>query len=272
MGLSLDRIAIEEVGANPERLAAAIITQLPDLTGAVPVHDVARALDIEEIREERLTSFEGCLLNDQHKSQGSILVNASSAPRRRRYTVGHELGHFLNSRHRPTASDGFRCTKLDMGDPRGDERHVRQEREANVFAIELLAPRSLLVPRLARPADLEHIVAISEERDISREAAARRYVSLHRECLAVVFSREGKIRYIDKGKEFPSTRVWIGDPVPQLPESPPDDDRVTSLDEVSAGVWLTYPNTRTLFAQTLFQRDSFAITMLLVENEEGDDE
>jgi hypothetical protein len=53
-----------------------------------------------------------------------------------------------------------------MGDPRGDERHVRQEREANVFAIELLAPRSLLKHRLARPADLEHVVAISDERDI----------------------------------------------------------------------------------------------------------
>lgn len=272
MGLSLDRIAIEEVGANPERLAAAIISQLPDLAGAVPVYDIARALDIEEIREERLTSFEGCLLTDQHKSQGSILVNASSNPRRRRYTVGHELGHFLNSRHRPTAQDGFRCTQRDMVDPKGDERHLRQEREANVFAIELLAPRSLLAPRLSRPADLEHVLAISDERDISREAAARRYVSLHHECLAVAFSREGKIRYIEKGKEFPSTRVWIGDPVPQLPGSPPDEDHVTSLDEASAGVWLANPNTRTLFAQTLFQRDDFAITMLLAELQEHDDE
>jgi hypothetical protein len=271
MGLSLDRIAIEEVGANPERLAAAIISQLPDPTGAVPVYDIARALDIVEIREQRLTSFEGCLLTDQNKSYGSILVNASSTPRRRRYTVGHELGHFLNSRHRPTASDGFRCTQRDMVDPKGDERHLRQEREANAFAIELLAPQSLLKARLARPADLEHVVAISDERDISREAAARRYVSLHHECLAVVFSRDGKISYIDKGKEFPGTRVWTGNPVPHFPESRPDEDHVTSLDEVSAGVWLSNPSNRTLYAQTLFQRDSFAITMLLAENEDRED-
>ena len=272
MPLSLDRIAIEEVGANPERLAAAIISQLPDPTGAVPVYDIARALDIDEIREERLTSFEGCLLTDQHKSRGSILVNASSTPRRRRYTVGHELGHFLNSRHRPTAENGFRCTQRDMAEPRGDERHVRQEREANVFAIELLAPRSFLKARLARSADLEHVVAISDERDISREAAARRYVSLHHECLAVIFSREGKIRYIEKGKEFPGTRVWIGNTIPSLGESLPDVDRVTSLDEVSAGVWLSNPRDRTLYAQTLFQRGGFAITILLAEDEQADDE
>ena len=51
MVLELDRIAVEDVGADPVRLAAAILTQLPDITGAIPVHEIARALDIEEIRE-----------------------------------------------------------------------------------------------------------------------------------------------------------------------------------------------------------------------------
>jgi len=60
--------------------------------------------------------------------------------------------------------------------------------------------------------------------------------------------------------------------MPQLTESAPDEDRVTSLDEVSAGVWLTNPRTRTLFAQTLFQRDGFAITLLLVEDGGDEDE
>ena len=79
----LNRIEIEEVGANPVRLATAIVTQLGDITGPMPVHDIARALDIEEIREESLTSIEGCLLTDRQKSYGSILVNAASRPRRR---------------------------------------------------------------------------------------------------------------------------------------------------------------------------------------------
>jgi hypothetical protein len=96
MHVELDRMAIEDVGANPERLAQAIHDQLPGLQGAVPVYDIARALDIEEIRDEALSGFEGALITPPEKGTGSILVNATSPRQRRRYTVGHELGHFLN--------------------------------------------------------------------------------------------------------------------------------------------------------------------------------
>ncbi len=58
MGLELDRIALDDVSANPEGLARAIHAQLPDhQTGAVPVHEIARALDIEEIREAGLSKI-----------------------------------------------------------------------------------------------------------------------------------------------------------------------------------------------------------------------
>ena len=54
-------------------------------------------------------------MTDRQKSYGAILVNGASSPRRRRYTIGHELGHFLNEHHVPTMEDGFQCTKEDMG-------------------------------------------------------------------------------------------------------------------------------------------------------------
>jgi hypothetical protein len=44
--LELDRMAIEEAGPNPERLAAAIHLQLRDKGGAVPVYAIAKSLDI----------------------------------------------------------------------------------------------------------------------------------------------------------------------------------------------------------------------------------
>jgi hypothetical protein len=267
MALELDRIAIESVGADPARLAAAIIKQMPDLTGAIPVHDVARALDINEVREESLTSFEGCLLTDQHKSYGSILVNAASGSRRRRYTIAHELGHFLNELHRPTAQDGFRCTKEDMACPLRQGLHLRQEAEANTFAIELLAPAKLIQKQLSRPADLEHVLAIADNQKISRAAAARRYVDLHDECLAMVFSVSGRVRYIEKGEGFPATRIWTRDPVPTLVPRPSDGSELTTLDEVSAAAWLSWPDGVTLFAQTLHQVDGYATTLLVAERD-----
>lgn len=270
MAISLDRIEVEEAGADPVRLARAIHRQLPDHTGPVPVYDIARALDIEEIREERLTSFEGCLLTDRQKSYGAILVNASSRPRRRRYSVGHELGHFLNERHVPTTEDGFACTKEDMGSPVRFGWHLKQEREANTFAIELLAPERLIRPHLARPADLEHALAIAEDMQISREAAVRRYVQLHDECLAVVFSAGDRIRYVEKGPQFPGTTVWANDALPQLPPRPRDGSNLTTLGEAGPLPWLSRADSVTLFVQTLFQAEGYAMTLLLVEQNKND--
>ena len=143
MTLVLDRMAIEEVGANPARLAAAIHLQLGAATGAVPVNDIAHALDIQEIRVEHLSNIEGALIAPPERGAGRILVN-NSHPRRQRFTVAHELGHYLSPHHVPTAETGFWCTQSDLSvRPSSDRaRHRRQEGEANLFAIELLAPRS----------------------------------------------------------------------------------------------------------------------------------
>ena len=270
MTLKLDRVKVEEVGASPARLAQAILTQLPDLQGAVPVYDIARALDIDEIREERTSSFEGCLLTDRNKSRGAILVNAASGLRRRRFSVGHELGHFLNERHVSVEDAKFSCTRQDMTNPTGSSQHQRQEREANSFAIELLAPRRLFQSRLDRPADLDHVLAIAEDLQISREAAARRYVELHDECVAMVFSVGERVRYVLKGDEFPSTAVWANDVMPRLASPPSDGSGLTALDEASPEDWLTRADGVALYAQTLFQANEFALTLLVVERADQD--
>jgi len=214
MTLSLDRIEIESVGSDPVRLATAVVRQLPGLTGAVPIEEVALALNILAIEKAPLTSIAGCLQCDAHKYEGQIVVRAKDSLRRRRYTVAHELGHFLNERHRPTSKYGFDCTADDMSAPRRIGRRQQQEREANTFAIEVLTPRRLLARHLKPTAELDHALEMAECFDISREAAARRYVALHDECLAAVFSRGGRIRYIEKPDGFPRTSVWSGDPLP----------------------------------------------------------
>lgn len=86
MTLALDRIEVESVGGDPKRLARAVLAQLPDIAGPVPIEAIARALDIEEIVACDLESIEGCLQTDALKSCGQIVVNARSRPRRRRFT------------------------------------------------------------------------------------------------------------------------------------------------------------------------------------------
>jgi len=57
VAIKLNRIALEGVGLNPRRLAEAIHGQMGEISGAVPINKIALALDIQEIREERLTNI-----------------------------------------------------------------------------------------------------------------------------------------------------------------------------------------------------------------------
>jgi hypothetical protein len=144
---------------------------------AVPIHAIARALDIVDIREEPLRSIEGALIMRPDRDVGAILANANSSRQRRRYTVAHELGHFLNLWHQPANEGGFACTTEDLGTPWGGVsrdagRHRLQESQANRFAIELLAPATRVKPLLKGIPDLEQVIAVSADLDISKEAAA----------------------------------------------------------------------------------------------------
>lgn len=163
---------------------------------------------------------------------------------------------------------GFACTRRDMAAPRGNARHLQQEREANTFAIEVLTPRRLLTRHLKTAADLEHALDIAKRFDISRAAATRRFVDLHEECLAAVFSCNGQILYIEKPEDFPATALWSDDRLGPHPASPREGSSLTGLDEVAATGWLSYPDTYQLFAQTLYQQDGYAITLLVAERDD----
>lgn len=79
-------------------------------------------------------------------SQGLIVVEANHHEHRRRFSVAHEIGHFVLHYLPKTGGDTYRCTEADMArssEPAAgsqDALHRRQEWEANLFAAELLMP------------------------------------------------------------------------------------------------------------------------------------
>ena len=90
-------------------MAAAVHRQLGALSGAVPIDEVARSLDITEIRKDRFDGFEGMLLTDRRRSFGKILANTRHNARRARFSIAHELGHFLLESHELNRAEGFGC-------------------------------------------------------------------------------------------------------------------------------------------------------------------
>jgi Zn-dependent peptidase ImmA (M78 family) len=275
--LELDRMTIEEAGPNPERLAAAIHLQVKHKGGGVPVYEIAKALDIIEIREEPLKGLEGAVVTTPDRNVGSIIVNIGSPPPRRRFTLAHELGHFLNPWHQPSdPSGGFSCSRTDMsvGWKRRSalvSQRVTQEIEANRFAIELLAPPLLMRPYLRGIPDLAQVLALAVALDLSRESAARRYVEMLEQPTALLFSAQGVVRYVDRHREFPFVACRTGQRLWALP-SPADESGLSAHIEADIRDWLARPCPGSLVAQTLTQRGGYSITLLAFDATEAKEE
>jgi Zn-dependent peptidase ImmA (M78 family) len=272
LDLKIDRMEIDDVGSNPKKLAEAIVKQLPSDTCAIPVREIARAIDIVEIREEVLDGLEGGLVVESGKSIGKILVHSQRSEKRKRFTIAHEIGHYVNPSHTTNSLEGFRCTSADLriDDSAGQSHHTKMELQANEFAAELLMPESLLKKFFrTRPGlDLDHIIQMSDWFNVSKEAACRRYIERLDEPAALIFSKDGVIKSIRKGKAFPSLSVWVNQRLPSeciSSTSTRPIGVVTDIHEVVGHVWLTKSAGVSLGVQTLAQQNGFRLTLLTIE-------
>jgi Zn-dependent peptidase ImmA (M78 family) len=122
------------------------------------------------VTRQKLTGAEARIvgLNDQ----AIITVNEDSLPTRQRFSIGHELGHWMYDRG-----------QIDMscGADKQERFYTGTDKEslANEFATELLLPSSMFTPRLAkRPPTLEIIKELRDVFCASFTATARRVVDL----------------------------------------------------------------------------------------------
>jgi len=279
--VKLERMELADCG-TPESLVVAILKQVPDLPIPVPVEEIARQLGIGEIRRIETEGFEGGLIAFADKSDGTILVNSRSNRRRQRFTVGHELAHFLSPWHTPVTQEGFRCSARDFAltKTRDGDRAAEMEVEANRFSADLLFPRPFFGKDLARmkTVDVEHIVALAERYDMSKEATARRYVEEHNELAAAVVSRDGKITRVYRHKLFPFVEPSPGTPLPAQSATARvsvKEGEVTGWTEIDGGVWLASKRGRRspkLYEQVLGQKIGFRLTLITREDDDSADD
>jgi Zn-dependent peptidase ImmA (M78 family) len=114
-------------------------------SGPVPVEKIVKALGIEISLDEVDDDLSGFLFRDKKAKRTVIGVNKSHHPNRRRFTVAHELGHFLLHEgelvHLDEESGAFTVDFRDSESSKGEDAF---EKEANLFAAELLMPNKLL--------------------------------------------------------------------------------------------------------------------------------
>jgi hypothetical protein len=219
--MALSRMNLDGKGAgSPEGLVTLILKTAPGLTVPVPVEDLARQLDIEDIQEFDTEGFEGGLITDTARSRGVILTR-NSHRFRRRFTIGHELGHFLIPTHMPNTEGRFLCSREDMRrlSAAENDRRGQMEVEANRFASLMLMPPPLLRPYLKqrRDPDVGHMGQLAAQFEVSKQAMANAYAHYQGEILAFVFTKGGRVLFPYKHLKFPFITVRSGQAVPDGP-------------------------------------------------------
>ncbi len=100
--------------------------------GTIPVRigDILDLYDIDLVEDKMESDLAGMLLVDDHSS--IIVVNSHHHELRQRFTLAHELGHFLLHRRSGDA--------IFHRDEKSAQGTNRAEMDANAFAAELLMP------------------------------------------------------------------------------------------------------------------------------------
>ena len=111
---------------------------------------------------------------------------------RRHFTIAHELGHYVLGHRIPSGLE-----------PVSADRTSYQEREADVFAAELLMPEELVAPHVAMPAGMVAVRSIGDTFRTSIVASALRYVELTAASCALVYSKNGRAVWTRSSRSFP---------------------------------------------------------------------
>jgi hypothetical protein len=197
--MKIARIDLDEVG-SPTGLVATILKILPDLSIPVPIEELSYQLDISTIEPHTTEAFEGCLITDADRHSGAILFNGSSHRFRQRFTIAHELGHFLIPSHIPNPDGRFLCSKRDMERLSVVEgsRRAKMEVEANTFASLMLIPPPVIkkLIRETKHPDLGDISVFSRTFEVSKLAMALAYTNYHPSSIAIIIVQDGIIKRI----------------------------------------------------------------------------
>jgi Zn-dependent peptidase ImmA (M78 family) len=119
----------------------------------VPVEAIAEDLLGLQVGESEDLAVSGMLLPPQRQ----IWLNAGEVAPRRRFTLAHELGHWV-CQHLEGKTAPVYCRAADVQpEPSAADRAL--EREANVFAAELLMPEPRVREEWTRPAAIDELAS-----------------------------------------------------------------------------------------------------------------
>jgi len=162
-----------------EQQAARLLEENDVRRAPVPVEAIAKALGLDVRYAPTTDDVSGALIRKGRTAV--IAVNSAQHENRQRFTIAHEIGHFIL--HKQTRSHLDEDFRIDYRNAISSEAVEKGEIEANRFSAELLMPKNFLRRDLLRmePAESdadEVIQTLSIRYKVSRRAMELRLLNL----------------------------------------------------------------------------------------------
>jgi len=127
------------------QMVEALLARTKVKNGAVPVEAIVRSLGIEIKLDKVDDELSGFIVRDKQSKRAIIGANKSHHEHRRRFTIAHELGHFLlHEGHIVHLDQNIGALRVNLRNSESARGEDNDEKEANLFAAELLMPANFL--------------------------------------------------------------------------------------------------------------------------------
>jgi Zn-dependent peptidase ImmA (M78 family) len=133
-----------------------------------------------EVEYRRLANCEAQIIG--YRNRAVVYVSSDTRPHRKRFSTGHELGHWHHHR-----GQSFVCRSSDIGRPI-DEKSKDAERQADAYSGDLILPPFMVGPRLERMGEisLDGIADLAADFYASVTATAIRTIRMTRQPVILV--------------------------------------------------------------------------------------
>jgi Zn-dependent peptidase ImmA (M78 family) len=173
-----------------ERLAYSVLEEFHITEPHVPIRTIAKELGISVIDEKFNDSdISGMLFRDENKKVNIIGVNSSHSPNRQRFTIAHELGHFLLHKGETNHFDRAGVFRVNYRNSVSSTATNNEEIEANTFAAAILMPEHFIMPAIEQK--LSDGLDISDDSDEISEIA-----ELFKVSSQALYFRLSKLGYV----------------------------------------------------------------------------
>ena len=175
--------------ARLRNIVEQLLTEADIKAPPVPIDELIRAQGVEIAKKRFDDETSGLIYVNPKSGHAVIGLNVSHSKTRQRFTLAHELGHFLLHKR---SEGGLHVDEHDFfvrfRDHHSSDGSDREEREANAFAAELLMPTIFLE---------RDVKSLGEGLSLSDDTAIRRLANSYGVSLQALSIRLGNLGLID---------------------------------------------------------------------------